>query len=127
MGSKLQILVVPVVIILVLFSMYSGYRYTIGFHGPNDCLSALEEENPVAIGDWAKVATLNTRLMDDHWIAAILLRNGELEEYEEDYEVTYVCHFDGTSYSYKWSQKYLGDELNNIEFNSISIVNPKTW
>ena len=122
MNSKLQLVLLPIIIILVLGLMMAGYNFTLGFKGPANCLDALEDEIPGLLTNYAKTESMNTRIVDDHWISAIVFRDRELEEYEEGYEVTFVCHFAGETHSYNWSKKFLGNEIDNLELNSTSLI-----
>ena len=122
MKDKLSLFVFPAAILLISVLMYTGYKLSVGYKGPEFCLSGIEDENPALLNDLAKVNALNTRLMDQHWISAVVMRNQE-----EDKEITITCHFDQYSHRYVWSEMVNGDEIENIKLNSISIVNPKAW
>ena len=122
MKDKSVLFVFPASILLIIVLTYAGYKVSVGYKGPDYCLSGIEDEKPAVLNNLDEIDTLNTRLMDQHWISAIVFRNQE-----EDQEVTIICHFDKHSHLYVWSDMVNGDEIENIKLNSTSIVNPKTW
>lgn len=122
MKDKLSLFVFPVAILLIIILMYAGYKLSIAYKGPEYCLAGIEDENPALLNNLAEINTLNTRLMEQHWISAVVMRNQE-----DDKEVTISCHFYQESHRYDWSEMLNGDEIENIKLNTISIVNPKSW
>ncbi|MCU7835377.1 MAG: hypothetical protein KZQ83_08990 [gamma proteobacterium symbiont of Taylorina sp.] len=127
MNNKLSLIIFPVIVVSVLALMYTGYRFSEGFKGVRYCLTEIKNEKPVLFKNLAEIESLNTRLMDQHWISAISFRTRHVEEYEDDYNVTFVCHFEGNTHAYDWLKMVRGNEIERIKSNSTSIVHPSSW
>jgi len=127
MNKNLNIIIFPVILALLFILMVAGYKLTQAYKGPSYCMSALEDENPRILDNWAEIDSLNTRILDDHWISAIAFRSRGYDEYSDDQVVTFICHFEDDTHTYKWSKRFGGNEIEILKATSSSIVNPKTW
>ena len=127
MNKNLNLILFPVIISIVLVLMTAGYKLTQAYKGPGYCLSALEDENPRILDNWAEIDTLNTRILDKHWISAIAFRTRDYDDDSDEQEITYICHFEEDTHNYRWSKRYGGNEIDFLKATSSSIVNPLTW
>ncbi len=127
MHKSLNLIMIPIIAILILMFMMAGYKLTQAYKGPSYCMSALEDENPRILDNWAEINSLNTRILDDHWISAIAFRSRGYDEYSDDQVVTFICHFEDDTHTYKWSKRLGGNEIEILKATSSSIVNPQTW
>ena len=122
MKIKSDLIVLPAFTALILTLTFAGYKVNEGFEGPRQCLTGIENERSVSFNNLAEIGTLNTRLIDEHWVSAVAFFDRN-----EDKKVTFLCHFQGKSHSYDWSEIYRGNEIASLKLTSTSIVSPKTW
>ena len=100
---------------------------------PNAVFSRLIEAatptSPRRLPDTAKTpsahvfSTVWSRTLRDHWVSALVVRSGNLEERPS----TIVCHFKSTNYVFDHSEWFSGDQTGSLKAISLANLDLRAW
>jgi len=91
--------------------------------GPRQCMAAIGILDTSKTPSTYVVSTVWSRTLRDHWVSALVIRSGNLEERPS----TVVCHFKSTNYVFDHPEWFSGDQTAVLKSISVANWDPRAW